>query len=235
MHTSHLLCVALALIFALVEAESDICCMPRGHRVSVRDTITTVKNCTNSVCSTIATDIVNYIHYPDLDNYRYRIDFSIEAGTDPLFEGTTLGFITNKTSLLGYQFEYTDTECTCKKTTTPSDIFHITCVTDELTFIDNISIGVALKAQKYAATKTTVDRSSTTTATHNFVAQTFAPPPKGQTVPLCALIHEDMNNKVTDASGNLVSSSTRSIEVFDFTPYASDESYIVPAHCPKSC
>src|SRR3989338_5758778 len=92
----------VALSVVLVIAEKDICCMPRGHKVSVRDTSTTIKNCTSSGCSTINTLIMNYIHYPDLDNYRYRLDFKGEAGQGPFFEGTTLGFITNKTSLLGY-------------------------------------------------------------------------------------------------------------------------------------
>jgi hypothetical protein len=234
MHISTVV-ILVALFVVLVVADKDICCMPRGHKVSVRDTSTTIKNCTSSGCSTINTLIMNYIHYPDLDNYRYRLDFKGEAGQGPFFEGTTLGFITNKTSLLGYQFEFNDNECTCKKTTKPSGIYHITCVTDALTYMNDISIGVALKAQKYAKTNTKTNGVTTSVATHNFVAQTFAPPPKPDAVPLCALIHEDMNNRETDASGNLISSMTRSIEVFDFTPHADDESYVVPSHCPKSC
>jgi hypothetical protein len=225
--------VSCLLFFAFVSSEENICCMPRGHRVSVRDSSVTLKNCTESGCSSVSNLIMNYIHYPDLDNYRYRLDFRGEVGKGPFFEGTTLGFVTNKTSLLGFELLYNDKECSCRRTTKPSGIYHITCVTDALRFKDNISVGVGFKAQLYTSNTTKTEGFTTTEATHNFVAQNFA---QAKPVPLCALVHEDTNNRETDSrTGKLISLSTRSIEIFDFTPSAADSSYIIPAHCPRSC
>ncbi|CAF3472557.1 unnamed protein product [Rotaria sp. Silwood2] len=208
--------------------------MPRGHRVSVRDSSVTLSNCTASGC-TISNIIMSYIHYPDLDNYRYRIDFSAEPyGTGPFFEGTTLGFITDKTSLLGFEFTYDAKQCTCKRTTKPSGIYHITCVTDALQFIDNIGIGVGFKAQLYGSNSTKIAGPNTIQTTHNFVAQNFANDKSN--VPLCALIHEDIVNRQTVTStGQLVALSTRTIEIYNFTPHASDSDYVIPPHCPRSC
>ena len=217
-----------------VAAESDICCMPRGHRVSVRDSTVSLTNCTASGCAT-SNIIMSYIHYPDLDNYRYRIDFHAEPhGTGPFFEGTTLGFITNKTSLLGFEFTYDATQCTCKRTAKPSGIYHITCVTDALQFIDNISIGVGFKAQLYGSNSSTTVGPNNIQATHNFVAQNFSDEKRDAS--LCALVHEDIVNRETVAStGQLVALSTRTIEIYNFTPHTSDSDYVIPSHCPKSC
>ncbi|CAF1084676.1 unnamed protein product [Adineta steineri] len=208
--------------------------MPRGHRVSVRDSSVTLSNCTTSGCTT-SNIIMSYTHYPDLDNYRYRIDFKAEPyGTGPFFEGTTLGFITDKTSLLGFEFTYDAEQCTCKKTTKPSGIYHITCVTDALQFIDNIGIGVHFEAQLYRSNSTKTAGANTIQLTHNFIAQNFAD--EKSNVPLCALVHEDIVTRETVTStGQLVALSTRTIEVYNFTPHASDSDYIIPAHCPRSC
>ena len=228
-----LLFVTTVLVDVVV-AESDICCMPRGHRVSVRDSSVSLSNCTTNGCTT-SNIIMSYIHYPDLDNYRYRIDFSAEPyGTGPFFEGTTLGFITNKTSLLGFELTYNAKQCSCKKTTKPSGIYHITCVTDALQFIDNINIGVGFQAQLYRSNSTTQVGPNTIQATHNFIAQTFSNDKSN--VPLCALVHEDIVNRETVTStGQLNALSTRTIEIYNFTPHASDSDYMIPAHCPSSC
>lgn len=225
------------LIFLCIDVlatESNICCMPRGHRVSVRDSSVSLSNCTTDGCIT-NNIIMSYTHYPDLDNYRYRIDFHAEPyGTGPFFEGTTLGFITNKTSLLGFEFTYDAEKCACKRTTKPSSIYHITCVTDALEFIENISIGVGFEAQLYASNSTTHAGSNMIQSTHHFVAQTFAH--EQGDVPLCALVHEDMVNRETVANtGELLALSTRTIDVYNFTPHASDNDYVIPAHCPQSC
>ena len=219
---------------SLIKAESNICCMPRGHRVSVRDSSVSLNNCTRNDCVT-SNLIMSYIHYPDLDNYRYRIDFHAEPhGAGPFFEGTTLGFITDKTTLLGFELTYNDEQCSCKKTTKPSGIYHITCVTDALQFINNINIGVGFEAQLYKSNNVTHVGDNIVEATHNFVAQTFSHDTSD--VPLCALIHEDIINRVTVASTNdLVSLTTRTIEIFNFTPHASDSDYVIPSHCPRSC
>jgi hypothetical protein len=223
------------LFVHLVVADTDICCMPRGHRVHVRDSSVTLSNCTTNGCATTSNIIMSYIHYPDLDNYRYRIDFHAEPyGTGPFFEGTTLGFISNKTSLLGFELTYDDKQCICKKTTKPSGIYHITCVTDALQFIDNIAIGVGFKAQLYRSNSTSTVGSNTVQTTHNFVAQNFAN--KHSNAPLCALVHEDIVTRETVTNtGQLSALSTRTIEVFNFTPHASDSDYAIPTNCPKSC
>lgn len=222
------------LFVYVVVADSDICCMPRGHRVSVRDSSVSLNNCTTSGCAT-NNIIMSYIHYPDLDNYRYRIDFNAEPyGTGPFFEGTTLGFITNKTSLLGFELTYDSKQCTCKKTTKTSGIYHITCVTDALQFVDNINIGVGFTAQLYRSNSTKTDGPNTIQATNNFIAQNFSNDKSN--IPLCALVHQDIVNRETVTStGQLVALSTRTIEVYNFTPHASDNDYVIPAHCPKSC
>lgn len=225
----------VTFLFAyVVVAESDICCMPRGHRVSVRDSSVSLSNCTTSDCAT-TNIIMSYTHYPDLDNYRYRIDFHAEpSGTGPFFEGTTLGFVTDRITLLGFELLYDAQQCTCRRTTKPSGIYHITCVTDALQFVDNIGIGVGFNAQLYASDSTTTIGSNTIRTTHNFVAQTFS----NQTsdIPLCALIHEDIVTRETvTTTGQLAALSTRTIEIFNFTPHASDKDYVIPAHCPSSC
>lgn len=228
-----ILLVSCLFVHAVV-AESDICCMPRGHRVSVHDSSVTLSNCTTSGCAA-SSIIMSYIHYPDLDNYRYRIDFNADPyGAGPFFEGTTLGFITNKTSLLGFELTYDAKQCTCKRTTKPSGIYHITCVTDALQFIGNISIGVGFTAQLYVSNSTTTAGDNTMQTTHNFVAQNFSNDKSN--VPLCALVHENIVNRETVTStGQLAALSTRTIEVYNFTPHASDSDYVIPAHCPKSC
>ena len=233
-YNSVLVFLVTFVFFHVLVAESDICCMPRGHRVSVRDSSVSLSNCTTSGCVT-SNIIMSYIHYPDLDNYRYRIDFNAEPyGTGPFFEGTTLGFITNKTSLLGFEFTYDDKLCTCKKTTRPSGIYHITCVTDALQLINNISIGVGFQAQLYGSNSTTAAGLNTIQATHHFIAQNFSN--EKSNAPLCALVHEDIVNRETVTStGQLVALSTRTIEVYNFTPHTSDSDYVIPAHCPRSC
>ena len=195
--------VITLISITLIAAESNICCMPRGHRVSVRDSSVSLTNCTRNDCVT-SNLIMSYIHYPDLDNYRYRIDFHAEPhGSGPFFEGTTLGFITDKTTLLGFELTYNADQCSCKKTTKPSGIYHITCVTDALQFISNINIGVGFEAQLYRSNNTTRVGDNVLEATHNFVAQTFSQ--ETNDVPLCALIHEDIVNRETVAStGDLV-------------------------------
>lgn len=221
-------------VYHVTFAETNICCMPRGHRVHVRDSSVTLSNCSASGCVT-NNIIMSYIHYPDLDNYRYRIDFKAEPyGTGPFFEGTTLGFITNKTTLLGYEFTYTDKQCSCRKTVKQSGIYHITCVTDALQFINNISIGVGFQAQLYASNSSSNVGQHTIQTTHDFIAQNFANQPGD--VPLCALVHEDIVTRETvTGTGQLVALNTRTIEVFNFTPHASDSDYVIPAHCPTSC
>ncbi len=208
--------------------------MPRGHRVSVRDSSVSLSNCTTSVCAT-SNIIMSYTHYPDLDNYRYRIDFNAEPyGTGPFFEGTTLGFITDKTSLLGFELTYDATQCTCKRTTKPSGIYHITCVTDALEFVGNVGVGVGFEAQLYRSNITKTAGLNTIQATHNFIAQNFSN--EQSNVPLCALIHEDIVNRETVTStGQLVALSTRAIEIYNFTPHTTDSDYVIPAHCPKEC
>lgn len=223
--------VTLLFVYVVV-ADSDVCCMPRGHRVSVRDSSVSLSNCTTSGCAT-NNIIMSYIHYPDLDNYRYRIDFNAEPyGTGPFFEGTTLGFITDKTSLLGFELTYDSNQCTCKKTPKPSGIYHITCVTDALQFVDDIGIGVGFKAQLYGSNSTKTAGPNTIQTIHNFIAQNFS----NDSIPLCALVHEDIVNRETVTStGQLVALSTRTIEIYNFTPHASDSDYVIPAHCPTSC
>lgn len=55
-------------------------------------------------------------------------------------------------------------------------------------------------------------------------------------VPLCALIHEDwVTRETVTSTGQLVALSMITLEAFHFTPYASDNDYVIPAHCPKSC
>jgi hypothetical protein len=225
----------LAISLVYVIAEKNICCMPHGHRVSVRDSSVNLKNCTSSGCAN-TNIIMNYIHYPDLDNYRYRLDFVAEpAGTGPFFEGTTLGFVTNKTTLLGFELTYNASYCECRRTTKPSGIYHITCVTDALTFVENIGIGVGFKAQLYRSENTKEDGGHTIKTSHNFVAQTFDQV-NNNNVPLCALVHEDIVNRETETStGRLIALSSRTIEIFNFTPKASDSDYVIPAQCPKSC
>jgi hypothetical protein len=223
------------VVFAyVVLAESNTCCMPRGHRVHVRDSAVTLNNCANSGCAT-SNIIMSYIHYPDLDNYRYRIDFNAEPyGSGPFFEGTTLGFITNKTSLLGFEFTYDTKVCNCKQTTKPSGIYHITCVTDELKFIDNINIGVGFETQLYGSNSTTTAGTNTIQTTHHFVAQNFAN--ENSNVPLCALVHEDIVKRETVTNTEqLVALSTRTVEIYNFTPHTSDSDYVIPSHCPRSC
>ena len=178
---------------------------------------------------------MSYTHYPDLDNYRYRIDFTAEPyGMGPFFEGTTLGFITDKTTLLGFELTYTPDQCNCRRTTTPSGIYHITCVTDALQFVENIGIGVGFTAQLYRSNSTTIVGSNTIEMTHNFVAQTFSD--QAENVPLCALIHEDIiNREMVTSPSQLIALSSRTIEIFNFTPHANDNDYIIPAHCPKTC
>ncbi|CAF1955071.1 unnamed protein product [Rotaria magnacalcarata] len=168
---------------------------------------------------------MSYIHYPDLDNYRYRIDFNAEPyGTGPFFEGTTLGFITDKTTLLGFELTYDAKQCTCKKTTKPSGIYHITCITDALQFVDNISIGVGFKGQLYRSNSTTTVGTNTIQATRNFVAQNFSN--QKSNVSLCALIHEDIVNRETVTStGQLVALSTSTTESEDCTSVISSISY----------
>ena len=222
------------LFVDIVVAESNICCMPRGHRVSVRDSTVSLSNCTASGCAT-SNIIMSYIHYPDLDEYRYRIDFNAEPhGTGPFFEGTTLGFITDKTSLLGFEFTYDAKQCACKRTSKPSGIYHITCVTDALQFIDNISIGVGFQAQLYGSNSTTTVGLNNIQVTDHFIAQNFSH--EKSDVPLCALVHQDIVNRETVAStGQLVALSTRTIEIYNFTPHTSDSDYVIPTHCPSSC
>jgi hypothetical protein len=202
--------------------------------VSVRDSSVSLSNCTTSGCAT-SNIIMSYIHYPDLDNYRYRIDFKAEPyGTGPFFEGTTLGFVTNKTSLLGFELTYDAELCTCKRTTKPSGIYHITCVTDALQFIHNISIGVGFQAQLYGSNSNTTAGPNTIQATHHFIAQNFSN--EKSNTPLCALVHEDIVNRETVAiTGQLVALSTRTIELFNFTPHTIDSDYVIPPHCPRSC
>jgi hypothetical protein len=232
---NNIIILLAAFVFVnVVLAETDICCMPRGHRVNVRDSSVSLSNCTARGCVT-SNIIMSYIHYPDLDNYRYRIDFKAEPyGTGPFFEGTTLGFITDKTSLLGFEFTYDDERCACKRTTKPSGIYHITCVTDALQFIDNVSIGVGFEAQLYASNSTTAAGLNTIQATHNFIAQNFS---NGKdNAPLCALVHEDIVRRETvESTSQLVALSTRTVEIYNFTPHASDNDYVIPAHCPRSC
>lgn len=208
--------------------------MPRGHRVSVRDSSIVLSNCTESGCST-TNRIMSYTHYPDLDNYRYRIDFHAEPyGAGPFFEGTTLGFITNKTTLLGFELHYDGNSCTCRKTIVPSGIYHITCVTDALQFVENISIGVEFEAQLYRSNSISTVGSITIKETHNFAAQNFAQDKSND--PLCALVHEDVVlRQSVKGTGQLISLSSHTIEVYNFTPHASDNDYIIPAYCLKSC
>ena len=233
-YVSSLLVIILCFAAAVTVADTNICCMPRGHRVSVRDSSIALSNCTESQCSTTNL-IMSYTHYPDLDNYRYRIDFQAEPhGVGPFFEGTTLGFITDKTTLLGFELEYTADKCTCKKTIVPSPIYHITCVTDALQFIGNISIGVGLTAQLYGSDSSSTVGRLTIEEKHSFAAQDYGHDSTG--LPLCALIHQNnVFRQSVKTTGQLVSLSTHTIEVYNFTPHASDSDYVIPAHCPKSC
>jgi hypothetical protein len=210
--------------------------MPRGHKVSVRDSSVKLTQCNAAGnCTLSSSSVMTYTHYPDLDNYRYRIDFHQEypLNNGPFPEGTTLGFITDKVTKLGYEYMYNSTDCSCRKTTTPSGIYHITCVTDEFVFDRPINIGVGLKAQLYHLKQTKKSGNTRDEIYTDNVAQIFD---DDQSVPLCALIHEETTSRSFDSNtGSLQALSTRTIECSDFTPHASDSSYVVPSYCPAPC
>ena len=221
-------------LFALVHSK-DYCCMPRGHKVSVRDSSMKVSQCSSGGnCTLNSASVMTYTHYPDLDNYRYRIDFHQEypANQGPFPEGTTLGFITDKYTLLGYEYVFNATDCSCRRTTKPSGIFHITCVSDDFEYDREISIGVGLQAQLYHARQEKRAGQSTVQVHTDNIAQIFA---KGPEVPLCALIHQETTSRTISDSGSLESIATRTIECSDFTPHAKDSSYVVPSYCPSAC
>jgi len=233
-HKSISVFLAIFLFGCITFVYSDVCCMPHGHRVSLRTTVARMINCTMSTCETQHL-LMSYTHYPDLDNYRYRMDYHGEpAGVGPFSEGTTLGFITDKTSLLGYEYLFDGTQCTCRKTTTPSIIFNITCVPDVLQFVGNISLGIGFAAQSYKLNTSVPVGSNTVETSYSMVVENFSQEPSN--VPLCALIHEEFLDRVTETStGQLVELSLTTLEAFNFTPHASDSDYAVPSYCPQPC
>lgn len=226
--------LAICLFGFVTVVYSDICCMPHGHRVSLRTTATHLSNCSTGACDTQHL-IMAYTHYPDLDNYRYRMDYHGEPyGAGPFAEGTTLGFITDRTTLLGFELVYDDKQCNCRRTTVPSIIFNITCVADALQFINNINLGVGYEAQLYRLNSSTPVGPNTVDVEYTMVVQNFSEDQAN--VPLCALIHEEFLNRVTEtSSGQLVELSLTTLEAYNFTPHTNDTDYIIPSYCPQSC